>query len=67
MDPVRIRETVAGEALNRLPEDMRVVLKFEAEKNVRLFEEMAQRIEDLENRISELEDEMEELKGKEDE
>ena len=61
----KYRETVADEALNRLPEDMRTVLKFETEKNVRLFEEMAQRIEDLDNRISELEDEIEKLKNKE--
>ena len=60
----KYREAVAGEALNRLPEDMRTVLKFEAEKNVRLFEEMAQRIKNLENRISELEDDIEKLKNK---
>ncbi|MBQ7696347.1 MAG: hypothetical protein IJT50_14630 [Lentisphaeria bacterium] len=63
----KYRENVAREALNRLPEDVRTVLKFESGKNARLFEEMAQRIRELENQMSELEDEMEELKGKEDE
>ena len=58
----KYRETVAGEALNRLPEDMRIVLKFESEKYAEQFEEMAQRFEELENRISELEDALEELK-----
>ena len=58
-------EQKVRELFDRLPEDIRTVLEFEAKKNAGQFEEMAQRIEELENRISELEDAMEELKHKE--
>ena len=61
----KYRETIVREALNRLPEDIRTVLEFEAKKNAQRFEEMSERIEELEDRISELEDAIEELKNKE--
>ena len=58
-------EQKVRELFDRLPEDIRTVLEFEAKKNAGQFEDMAQRIEELESRISELEDEIEELKDKE--
>ena len=52
----------ARELFDRLPEDLRAVLEFEAKQNARRCEEMAERIEELEARLSDLEAEIEELK-----
>ena len=57
----KYRETLAREALKRLPEDLRTVLEFESRKNAELLEDMARRIADLESWISELEDKIGEL------
>ena len=52
----------ARELFDRLTEDLRAVLEFEAKQNARRCEEMAERIEELEARLSDLEAEIEELK-----
>ena len=52
----------ARELFDRLPEELRAVLEFEAQQNAQRCEEMAERIEELEERLSDLEAEIEELK-----
>ena len=53
------------ELFDRLPEDVRTVLEYEAKRNAQRFEEMSERIEELEDRIADLETEIEELQEKE--
>ncbi len=60
-------EQKVRELFDKLPEDIRAALEFEAKKNAERFEEMSERIDELEDRLAALESELEELKEKEDE